>query len=195
MSRSWFCAISLILPPLLSFFCRFTFPNYHHSFYSHTSFHLTLQFFQGFISLQLGSLHLAFFILLPVRHNLSTTSLPWCRTVFLQFQRFSHFISSDHSSFPSLPALSILPGQNFLFTPSMVPNSSNLTRPEKSSNVIKKFETLFIESYISRFIATNTANSGQIWENPIIITWAKMRERVTTLMFRWTRLVWRMAII
>ena len=75
----WFFTISPILPVLPFFLIRFTSSNYFH-----TSFYLTLQFFQGFISLQLRSLFFTFqlyhffplspfFIFLPigVRHSSS----------------------------------------------------------------------------------------------------------------------------
>ena len=114
------------------FLMRFTFPNYRNFFpltYFDTSFHLTLQFSQGFILLQLHSLLFTFriypfflpflffiFLLVGVRHSSLAMSLLWCCRTSLRFFSFQHsyFISCNHSSFPwLLPALSILPCPNF----------------------------------------------------------------------------------
>ena len=95
-NRFFICNVpSMVLYHLLNssrstiFLIRFTSSNYFH-----TLFNLTLQFFQGFVSLQLRSFFCTFqlyhifplspsFILLPitVRHSPSAMSHPWCRTV------------------------------------------------------------------------------------------------------------------
>ena len=110
ISCPWFCLLFPILLLILSFFVSppliIIIPSH---FLTHTSSHLTLQFLQCPISLQL---QFPLFILRPFRHSLAAIFPPWFRIISLQ--RSSHFISPIRSSLASLrPSLAILHVQNF----------------------------------------------------------------------------------